>query len=427
MAIKVALINTADSGGGAAEACMRLLKALREQQVDATLIVQHKKRDNPAVYSTERSAWDKARSNINFLAERLPFIALYERDRTVRFAFSTANTGTDISREKVIQDADILHIHWTNSGFLSTNDLKKLIRLNKPVVWTLHDMWLFTGGCHYAGTCDHFKRECGNCYFLRNPQPNDLSYTGWQRKNRMLINAENISVVTCSNWLGEVAKESSLLQNASIQAIPNPIDTDVFSPREKNAARKKWNIDAGKKIILFGAANIADRRKGLIYLVEALQTLKNIYTGTQDVEIVIFGKNKRFDVTSLAFKVHQLSIITSADDLAEIYSLADVFLLPSIEDNLPNTIMEAMSCGTPACAFNTGGIPDMIDHQINGYLAEFKSAADLAAGVHQVLFSGDHHLMAQAARTKVLQEFNNSKVAGQYIGLYNSLLERQMA
>ena len=419
--MKVALINTSDSGGGAAEACMRLLKALQLQQVDVTMVVQHKKRAEDHVYTIEKIALDKARSNFNFFYERLPFIAFQERDKTVRFAFSTANAGTDISREKVIQEADILHLHWTNSGFLSIKDLEKLFALNKPIVWTLHDMWVFTGGCHYAGTCDHFMNQCGDCYFLRNPNKDDISHSGWLRKSNMYTDAKNISFVSCSKWLGEVAKQSALLKNASVQAIPNPIDTELFSPKDKAAARQKWGINPEAKIILFGAANINDRRKGISYLVEALHYLKNNYTQNTPVEMVIFGKNKHFDTTALSFPVHQLNIIISPSDLAEIYSMADVYVTPSVEDNLPNTIMEAMACGTPCVAFNTGGIPDMIDHQQNGYLANFKDATDLAAGLNQLLNNAAG--FPEAARAKVLRDFNNEKVAGQYISLYRSILK----
>jgi glycosyltransferase involved in cell wall biosynthesis len=420
--MKVALINTSDAGGGAAEACMRLLKALQQQSVDVTMVVQHKRRAEERVYTIEKSMVDKARINFNFFYERLPFIAFQARDRSVRFAFSTANAGTDISKEKVIQEADILHLHWTNAGFLSIKDIKKLFALNKPIVWTLHDMWAFTGGCHYSGECDHFINQCGNCYFLRRPNDDDLSHSGWLLKSDMYAAARNISFVTCSNWLGRVAKQSALLKDANIQAIPNPIDTNVFSPKDKVAGRAKWNVNQNSKIILFGAANINDRRKGISYLVEALHLLKNNYPKNGTVEMVIFGKNKHFDTGTLPFPVHQLNIISSASDLAEIYSLADVYVSPSIEDNLPNTIMEAMACGTPAVAFNTGGIPDMIEHQTNGYLAAFKSSADLAAGLNQLLTTNKESEFAAAARDKVLLEFNNAKVAGQYISLYQSVL-----
>ncbi|MBD1394074.1 glycosyltransferase family 4 protein [Mucilaginibacter glaciei] len=420
--MKVALINTSDAGGGAPEACMRLLKALQLQQVDVTMVVQHKKRNERLVYTIEKTALDKARSKFNFFYERLPFIAFQERDKSVRFAFSTANAGTDISQDQVIQEADILHLHWTNSGFLSIGDLKKLFALNKPIVWTLHDMWAFTGGCHYAGDCDHFLHQCGDCYFLRKPDADDTSHRGWLRKMDMYTAAKNISFVTCSNWLGQVAQTSSLLKHASIRAIPNPIDTELFSPKVKAAARTKWGVNPSAKIILFGAANINDRRKGITYLVEALHHLKNNYPQDVAVEIVIFGKNKHFDITTLPFPVQQLNIISQPADLAEIYSLADVYVSPSIEDNLPNTIMEAMACGTPCVAFNTGGIPDLIDHQQNGYLAEFKSPADLAAGLNELLNLATDEF-AIAGRDKVLREFNNTKVARQYISLYNSILK----
>jgi glycosyltransferase involved in cell wall biosynthesis len=419
--MKVALINTSDSGGGAAEACMRLLKALQQNNVDVTMLVQDKKRDEERVYATNKTLIDKARANFNFLYERLPFIALHERDKTVRFAFSTANAGTDISNHRVIKEADIIHLHWTNSGFLSINDLKKLVALNKPIVWTLHDMWAFTGGCHYSGPCNHFINQCGNCYYLRNPSDDDISHDGWLRKKDMLAKAKNISFVTCSNWLAGVALKSALLDIENIRAIPNPIDTGIFSPGDKNTARAKWGISAGAKVILFGAANINDKRKGIGFLVDALQHLKNSYT-CPEVEIVLFGKNKHFDTAALPFPVHQLNTITNANDLVSIYSLADVFVSPSVQDNLPNMIMEAMACGTPVAAFNTGGIPDLIDHQQNGYLAEFESAVDLAKGIHQLLYSTTVQGFSAAARNKVLRDFNNDKVAGQYIQLYQSVL-----
>ena len=420
--MKVALINTSDSGGGAAEACMRLLKALQLQDLDVTMVVQHKTRAEEAVYTVERNIFGRIRSRVNFLLERIPFMLFQERDKQVRFAFSPANAGTDISNSNVIKEADIIHLHWTNSGFLSTRDIKKLLALNKPVIWTLHDMWVFTGGCHYSGSCNHFINQCGNCYFLRNPEDDDLSHDGWLNKNDMLPNAKNLSIVTCSNWLGETAMKSSLLKGVLIQAIPNPIDTALFSPQDQNAAKARWGVNPAAKIILFGAANVNHTRKGINFLVQALQFLKGSYVSDTPIEVVIFGKNKHFDVTKLMFPVRELNVITSPADLAEIYSLADVFVSPAIEDNLPNMIMEAMSCGTPVVAFNTGGIPDLIDHQVNGYMAEFKSATDLAKGITEVLDPSNHAEYATAARSKILRVFNNEKVAGQYIDLYRSVL-----
>src|ERR1700748_1122428 len=180
--MKVTLINTSDAGGGAPAACLRLFKALRSQRVDATLLVQHKKTNEEGVVPVVKSLWDKLIAKLDFLYERLPFMFFHERDKSVRFAYSSANAGSSIKNKQAIKDADILHIHWTNSGFLSIHDLKQLVDIGKPIVWTLHDMLTFTGGCHYAGACKHYRNECGDCYFLSDPSPDDISHSGWLRK-----------------------------------------------------------------------------------------------------------------------------------------------------------------------------------------------------------------------------------------------------
>jgi glycosyltransferase involved in cell wall biosynthesis len=420
--VKVTLINTSDTGGGAPVACMRLLKALEAQSVDVKMLVQNKKTGEPRVISALKTWFDQQKAKANLLLERLPFIFFYARDKSVRFAFSMANTGSSVINEPAVADADVLHLHWTNFGFLSIDNLKELVQSGKPIVWTLHDMWAFTGGCHYAGTCDHFKGECGDCYFLRKTHPSDLSHRDWITKAALFADNPNITFVTCSNWLAGETKKSTLLKDFRIEAIPNPIDTTIYLPQDKLAARKKHDIGADVKLILFGAANIMDRRKGLTYLIEALTVLKNDYPSDK-VEIAIFGKNKHFDVSLLPFPVHQLGLITSQADLVDIYSMADVTVSPSLEDNLPNIIMESMACSTPVVAFDTGGIPDMIDHQQNGYLAKFKSGEDLAKGIHHVLFLANAAEMAAAARHKVLDNFSSEKVAGQYINVYKSVLK----
>jgi glycosyltransferase involved in cell wall biosynthesis len=417
--MKVTLINTSDAGGGAPAACMRLLKALEAKRIDAGLDVQEKKTNEPRVTGTV----SKLRARINLLAERLPFIWFKAKDRSVRFAFSTANTGTDISTRPEILSSDIFHLHWTNFGFLSINDIEQLFKTGKPIIWTLHDMWAFTGGCHYSADCDHFLNECGDCWMLKNPGTNDISHTDWIEKAAMYGAAKNIVFITCSNWLAEVARTSSLLKDFRIEAIPNPIDTAIFAPADKASLRVKWNINPTAKVILFGAANILDRRKGFSYLVEALNELKDNVNAAA-IEIVIFGKNKSFDVNQLPFKAHELGTINSEQGMAEVYNLADVFVNPTIEDNLPNTVMEALSCGVPVVAFNTGGVPDMVDHLNNGYLAAYKSSPDLATGISWVFTAGTASGLAANARKKVLENFAGNIVASKYIAVYNSVLKK---
>jgi glycosyltransferase involved in cell wall biosynthesis len=418
--MKVCLINTADHGGGAPVACKRLLQALKPK-VDVNLLVQDKKSNDENIISTIDNSLDLIKAEANFYLERLPFIAFQEKDKSVRFAFSPANTGTDISQIKYIQNADILHLHWINQGFLSLKNLKNLFQLNKPIVWTLHDMWTFTGGCHYAGDCNHFLNDCGNCKFLRNPDDNDISKKGWFGKEEIYQQNKNIVFIACSEWLADVAKNSSLLKGFRVEVIPNPIKTEIYTPLDKALLRKKWEIDLDAKIILFGAANINDKRKGLIYLLEALTFLKKS-DGNSKIQVLLFGKNKTLDISQLPFPAKSFSIVNDEQKLVEIYNLADVFVLPSLEDNLPNMVMEALSCAIPVVAFDQGGIPEMLDHQQNGYIAKYKSAEDLANGIHWVL-SQENENLSNNAREKVLNSYSEDIVAEKYLAVYKSLIK----
>ena len=183
--MKVTLINTANAGGGAPEACMRLAKALRQSGIDAQLEVLHKKTAEPFVNAVGDGFFSGLKAKFDLLFERMPFILFKAKDRSLRFAFSTANTGTDISNEPAVKNADILHLHWTNFGFLAIKDLEKLFDTGKPIIWTLHDMWAFTGGCHYSGDCDNFTDQCGNCWMLKDAGHNDISHRGWTEKTAM--------------------------------------------------------------------------------------------------------------------------------------------------------------------------------------------------------------------------------------------------
>ena len=419
--MKVCLINTSDSGGGAAIACSRLLKALRVT-IDVNMAVQDKSTTKKGIVSMKHKLFGKLVSEFNFLLERMPFIIFYEKNKSQRFAFSTASTGSDICKDKDIIDASILHLHWVNRGFLSINSLTKLLKLKKPVVWTLHDMWAFTGGCHYSGDCNHFLNSCGNCPILRNPRQNDLSKRVWLAKEASYRQNKDMVIVACSEWMASMARKSSLMKNFKIIAIPNPIDTNVYRGLDRKRIRKRWRISEDAQVILFGAANINDQRKGIGYLVKAIEILKLTPKTNRLIEVVFFGKNTQLDISALPFPVKALPLIKSEQELVEVYNLADVFVLPSLEDNLPNMVLEALACSIPVVAFNQGGIPEMIDHQQNGYIADFKSANDLAHGISWVL-SQESALLKNNALKKVKTSFSEDIVAKKYIKLYQSLLK----
>ena len=401
-------------------ACLRLFKALKANDLDVSMLVQRKTVPDESVKSTVHNKFDKYRSDFNFLYERLSFI-LKERDKSVRFAFSQANAGSDIVDEDDIKNADLLHLHWVNGGFLSLDNINSLLKLNKPVVWTLHDMWPFTGGCHYSGDSERFLNECGNCHFLKHPSPNDISHTGWSKKQAIYNSNPKITFIACSNWMRDMALKSSLLRGNEVITIANPIDVDIFSKQDKSLSRQKWGVPVDAKVILFGAANINHTRKGINYLIEALHKIRETESNmNQVIQVVMFGKSKDFDFKRIPFTVISLPIINSESDIAEIYSLADVFVLPSLEDNLPNMAMEALSCSTPVVAFDTGGVKDMVDHCENGYLAEYMSSGDLAKGILYVLC--DNGDLASNARDKILENFSYPIIAEKHIQLYKRLL-----
>ena len=434
--------------GGAAIACLRLLAVLEKTEgIEVKMLVQEKKRNHLNVSALANTWLEKKISFARFSLERLYF-RFFEKNKQIRFAFSPANVGIDISEHPLVQEADIIHLHWINFGFLSINSLEKLFNLNKPIVWTLHDMWAFTGGCHHSGDCENYQIACGNCVqYLRNPAENDLSNKVWQRKNAIFNPTQNpseasvaptlsngcrpkregVSIVGCSEWLANRAIKGSLFKDFSVHAIPNPLDTNLFSPQNKAEARQKLGLPIDKKLILFVAAKVSVIWKGFSYFQEALEILKLQYIDNQAIELIILGESDNETIQKLPFKSHALGRISDVNQIVSIYSAADVFVTSSIQENLPNTIMEAMACGTPAVGFEVGGIPEMIENKYNGmppngFLAKYKSAESVAEGIDWVLFKANYDGLSKNARQKVVDNYSEKVVVEKYLEEYKSLI-----
>jgi glycosyltransferase involved in cell wall biosynthesis len=421
---RVVIVNTSSNTGGAAIAAKRLLIALNKQpKIEAKMLV----RDGNATQNiiiTTNSRWKKFLNFVRFAWERFIFVLL-EKSKEVRFLFSLANTGEDIAEQPVIKNADIIHLHWINGGFLSLKSIKKLLQLNKPIVWTLHDMWLFTGGCHHSGECNNFMQQCGNCNFIKFPVSRDISHRIWKRKEKIFKQSANIIVVTCSSWLRGKAMESSLLANKCIVSIPNPIDTEVFKPIDKILCREKLDISETKKYILFAAANVNNYFKGFSYFTDSLQLLLHDHPDIKDkIEILVVGRIKNKEIfTSIPLSYRVLGT-ANEEKMILIYNACDIYVTSSLQENLPNTIMEAFACGTPVVGFNIGGIPEMIDHRKNGWLATFKSADSLAEGIYWTLFEADSSQLSANARDKAMKEYNEDRIAREYLNLYQQLLAK---
>ena len=403
--MKILLINTSDINGGAAIAAYRLMEALNKEGVEVRMLVKDKFSDNDNVISVN-SSWLKRKFNLfRFLWERLIIYIGSLFDRKNLFRVSIANTGTDISKLPEVMDADVIHLHWINQGFLSISDIRKLICLNKPVIWTMHDLWITNGIYHY-------------------PDENKLRGINFERivfNRKKRLDLSKITFIGCSEWITERAKQGLLLKNARIEAIPNTIDTSVFKPLEKNMARKSFALSDNKIIILFAAARISDTRKGISYFIEACNHLKEKHPELSSrVEIALMGSKAGELAALFPFPIHDLGYLTEIDKIVAAYSLADIYVISSLEDNLPNTIMEAMACGTPCVGFDTGGIPEMIDHKKNGYVAEYKSSIDLAEGIIWCV-NTDLNTLSINAREKVITDYPNNRIAQKHIELYEKV------
>ena len=355
-----------------------------------------------------------------FVAERLYFLP-HERDYSVRFQFSPARFGANLNFHPAIQQADVLHLHWINFGFLSLNGLRSLFELGKPIVWTLHDQWAFTGGCHYARGCDHFLSHCRNCPYLKHPGEHDLADHVFEQKLALFSDA-NIWFTPPSRWLADEAMRAKLLRRFPFTVIPYAIDQYAFQPLERSMVNDRLDLlTTGKPRLLFGSANITDTRKGFAYFAEALTLLHQQQPGLTP-EILVFGKGRSHLLNELPYPVRHLGILTSEDDIVAAYNAADVMVVPSLEDNLPNTVIESLSCGTPVVGFKTGGIPEMIDHEQNGYLADIGSAQQLADGIAFILNHPNPETLRQYARQSAEIRFSETVVARQHVELYNQLV-----
>jgi glycosyltransferase involved in cell wall biosynthesis len=406
--VRVVHISTFDHQGGAAIAAHRLHRALRGNGVDSSMLVLHKSGNEDHIASVLASGMDRLSFKIGTGLD----------ERTVRLikkigagSFSLARFGHDIARHPWVREADIVNLHWLQGGYISLKGLSRLFALGKPVIWTMHDMWPFTGGCHYSGGCAGYTGDCADCPMLLTKYRNTTKRM--LRKKSAAYQNARLYPVGCSTWLRDIASQSAVFQSIDVRAIPNPIDTDTYRPLDKRQARQRLGLDPDGTYVLFGAASPAVRRKGYAYLVQALRRLRGQCT------LLVYGADEMqgaggLTVQSLG-KLDESGLLTA-------YAAADVFVVPSLEDNLPNTVMEAMACGLPVAAFDAGGISDMIEHGKTGYLAQIRVSEDLAQGIVYCLTHHDE--LAASARKKVEILYTNAAVARQYIDLYEKALSQ---
>jgi glycosyltransferase involved in cell wall biosynthesis len=418
--VKPLLLSTYDLAGGAARSAYRLHKGLQAIGVDSRMMVQTKSSDDPTVIDASvfgpTPLWIRGISHLRRRIDNRRLAAYPGRDRA---NFSPA-FGSDFFPQKVAAARpDIVHLHWVAGDFLRIENLSKF---GKPIVWSLHDMWAFTGGCHYDASCGRYVDRCGACPQLHSQMENDLSRSVWMRKEKSWAELP-ITVVTPSRWLADCAKASSLFRSARVEVIPYGLDLEIYRPSDRNVAREILNLPRDKRLILFGAVKATGvPRKGFGFLQSALNKLSKDAV-RDNTALVVFGASRPPDEPDLKFETHFMGRVQDDVHLALIYSAADVFVAPSLQDNLPNTVMESLACGTPVVAFDTGGIPDMIEHKANGYLAKALDPDDLAQGLEWILNDPERAgRLGAAGRKKALTEYPLSLQAERYLKLYTDLL-----
>lgn len=427
--MKVVHVSHEDHGGAGA-AAYRLHAGLRSLGVDSVLLTAARKREDEHVrlVPARRAAAEKRSGclcNPEFEDALTAWRRLVERypDRTRGLEmFSSPECALPLMEETVPEDADIIHLHWV-CGMIPFDEPCGWLR-RRPLVWTLHDMNPFTGGCHFSFGCQKFSGQCGDCFQLGNVGENDHSRRIHLQKQRGYAGLA-LTCVSPSAWMRAHASRSSLLRDMRHETIFNGIDLDLFCPRPK-ARRQDGRFAKDDFVVLFGSAT-GIGRKGAAHLAEALETIaadkaphrvRLARFGSAPPKLLNAPKMAATDLTDLGF-------IEDETKMAEVFAMADLFVLPSLEDNLPNSVSEALACGTPVAAFTAGGIPEQVEHGVTGYLARPKDSRDLAQGIRWAMNRhADPEKRAETARAcrTAAARFDQTDRARDTLALYRSVL-----
>lgn len=436
--MRVLSVNTNDTHGGAARAAIRIMQGVQQHGVETQMLVKEKHTQDTAVVPLQQflpknrlyrlADWvaQKVKNKYHHLLWR-PY------RKTRENVFMSDSRGTRLGGAFQRLEYDVLHLHWINQRFIKLQDLPK----DKPIVWTLHDSWPFCGICHYFIDCQRYQMHCGDCPMLHSDKERDLAYRIFEEKMCAYRNL-NLHIVTPSRWLGECAKQSALFGRFPVTVIPNCLETEVYRPLTETEIESRMSVavecnpalhavkravgeKAAKPVILYGAMNAAtDRIKGFASLLSALQTLDK---QGFEANLIVFGASEsdlpmHFEYIS----VHFVGYISDTDTLVTLYNLADLMVVPSLTENLSCAIMESLACATPVCCFAIGGNGDMVEHQVNGYLAREKDAEDLAQGIRWCLENNKDGSLSKAAEKKVMENYMVKRVGQQYAELYASLV-----
>jgi glycosyltransferase involved in cell wall biosynthesis len=333
------------------------------------------------------------------------------------FSDDRSQHGGDMLRQAL--PTDVINLHWV-AGFIGYREFFRAIPSNLPMVWTLHDMNPFTGGCHHAGECRRFFEQCGMCPQLGSTDARDFSHQVWRRKHESFDRADRsrFCVVTPSRWMADEVKRSSLMGNFTVQVIPYSLDTDCFRPADRQTARRSLGIPPDAKVLLFVSHLLSNKYKGADLLVELAERLRTV----SELFVLSVGQGtlpRESDVRGLS-----ISTLQTEEQIAVAYNAADVFVLPTLQDNFPNTALEALACGVPVVAFNVGGVPEIVREGCTGMLAAKNDVEGLARAVTTLLNELQRREeMAVNCRRVAIAEYALDVQASRYVELYERLMK----
>ncbi len=404
--MNVLQINQFDLNGGAAIAAYRLHQGLIAKSLNSQLFVSMTTGRKDRVHAIPRQRYLEKPLSLG-----LKWLGFNN--------FHLLNTF-NIPQHDLYKNADVVNFHNLHGGYFNYLAMPKLTA-NKPTVWTLHDMWSFTGHCGYSYDCDRWQTGCGKCPYLEEypPVKRDTTHWEWQLKN-WVYSRSQLTIVAPSKWLTQLARQS-ILKRFPIHYIPYGIDIDIYQPLDSEQCKTQLAIPKGKKVIMFGAQSLTDRRKGGSLLLKALASL--CPTLKAETVLLTIGSSSNALAEAVGMQNINLGYVSSDRLKAIAYSAADLFIFPTLADNLPLVLQESLACGTPIVSFNVGGVPDMVRPDITGYLAKPEDAADLACGIVQLL--EDNHWrdrLRQNCRAISLTEYSLELQAQRYIDLYRQLL-----
>ncbi len=401
-------LTAASSNSGAGKAAVLTHKALLDFENVSSRILFLKKENNLEenfIYYSSTSLYNKFRRLAISTLDRLPLV-FYRKKKP--HLFSTGQFGISFSELEIFKWADVIHIHWANHGMI---DISHISKWGKPVVWTLRDMWAFTGGCHYSLDCLNYETSCKRCFLLGSYSNFDLSTYCFNRKLKIFQDS-NIFWVSISSWIQKIAKNSSILSNFESPIIFSGIRTDIFIPHSRLEVKRQFGIPANAIVVLIGSATLSDEYKGGKYIIDVLERF------TEDIYLVSFGLTNSLSFVNKKIKYLNLGYVSDDKKLAKIYSTADVFFAPSINEAFGKTVAEAQSCGIPVLCFSETGPADIVEHLITGYQAEYKDIQDLINGLK---FCINHQFNRTYIRKRAIDLFDIKISAEKYFNLYLNL------